>query len=89
MCKRDDIAAAFVQCCVCDAWCEESNSLATHVPVLLYSGKASELLVHFCWFCVLDVNAPLPICLSSSSNLNANHKGRTIGDEAKEGVIQP
>ncbi len=89
MSKTSDVKKMYVSCFVCRGDVLHDQVITTTVKGQLENGKKFQSLVTVCWFCTLDVKRSLPICLSSSSNLNANHKGRTIGDEAKEGVIQP
>lgn len=89
MSKISEAKKKYITCFLCDGWISPNDAITTTVKGQLENGRKFQSLVTVCWFCTLDVKQPLAVCLSSSSNLNANHKGRTIGDKAKAGVIQP
>jgi len=70
MSKNSDGRKRHVICILCRAMTLAEDAITTTVKGQLETGKKFEFLVTVCWFCTLDVKQSLPVCLSSSSNLN-------------------
>lgn len=89
MSKTSDVKKKYITCFLCSGCMLPSDAITTTVKGLLENGQKFQSLVTVCWFCTLDVKQPLAVCLSSSSNLNTNHKQPAIRARAEGGVIKP
>lgn len=78
MSKAGFVKNPYVPCFVCRGEVLRDDLITITIKGLLENGQKYNCLVTVCWFCMLDVKKPLPVCLSSSSNLNANQKQAVI-----------
>lgn len=72
------LSKGFFLCSGCGAEASRKGAEGRSLPKYKADGSFAITLQWFCWFCRLDPKKPLPVCLSSTSNLNRNQKPSTM-----------